>query len=121
MQGIRVLEVAEHTFVPAAAAVLADWGADVIKIEHVKRGDAMRGLGLTGVMDLSGSGHVLMEHANRGKRSLALDVATPEGLDIVYRLAARCDVFITNKLPGVRERLRIDVDDIRAHNPSIIY
>ena len=53
MQGIRILEVAEHTFVPAASAVLADWGADVIKVEHAERGDAMRGLGRTGVMDLS--------------------------------------------------------------------
>ena len=48
MKGIRILEVAEHTFVPAASAVLADWGADVIKVEHAERGDAMRGLGKTG-------------------------------------------------------------------------
>ena len=48
LQGVRVLEVAEHTFVPAASALLADWGAEVIKIEHVERGDAMRGLASTG-------------------------------------------------------------------------
>ena len=53
MKGIRILEVAEHTFVPAASAVLADWGADVIKVEHAERGDAMRGLGRTGLLDLS--------------------------------------------------------------------
>ncbi len=55
MQGVRVLEVAEHTFVPAASALLADWGAEVIKIEHVERGDAMRGLAKSGlaVMDSS--------------------------------------------------------------------
>ena len=53
MQGVRILEVAEHTFVPAASALLADWGAEVIKIEHVERGDAMRGLPSTGV----GMGH----------------------------------------------------------------
>jgi hypothetical protein len=52
MSGVRVLEVAEHTFVPAASAVLADWGAEVIKVEHVERGDAMRGIRSTGVMDL---------------------------------------------------------------------
>jgi crotonobetainyl-CoA:carnitine CoA-transferase CaiB-like acyl-CoA transferase len=62
-----------------------------------------------------------MEHANRGKRSIALDLSTPEGLDIVYRLAAKSDVFLTNKLPAVRSKLRIDVEDIRAHNPDIIY
>ena len=53
--------------------------------------------------------------------SLALNLATPEGLDIFDQLAATCDVFLTNKLPGVRTKLKIDVDDIRAHNPNIIY
>jgi crotonobetainyl-CoA:carnitine CoA-transferase CaiB-like acyl-CoA transferase len=121
MKGIRVLEVAEHTFVPAASAVLADWGADVIKIEHAVRGDAMRGLGRTGVMNLSKGVHVLNEHSNRGKRSLGLDIANPEGLKVLYALAAKCDVFLTNKLPAKLARLKIDVADIRAQNPKIIY
>jgi crotonobetainyl-CoA:carnitine CoA-transferase CaiB-like acyl-CoA transferase len=122
MNGVRVLEVAEHTFVPAASAILADWGADVIKIEHVERGDAMRGLGSTGVMDLGDSRvHALWEHSNRGKRSLGLNLATPDGVDILYRLATTADVFLTNKMPSVRERLGIDVDDIRHHNSEIIY
>jgi len=122
MQGIRILEVAEHTFVPAASAILADWGADVIKIEHVERGDAMRGLASTGVVDLGhGSVHALLEHSNRGKRSLGLDLSRPEGLDILYKLAATADVFLTNKLPQVRAKLSIDVGDIRAVNPDIVY
>src|ERR1700742_1571935 len=121
MQGVRVLEVAEHTFVPAASALLADWGAEVIKIEHVERGDAMRGLASSGVVDLPGDGHVLLEHSNRGKRSLGLDLTTDEGLDVLYRLVATSDVFLTNKLPRVRKKLGIDLADIRAHNPRIIY
>jgi len=121
MQGVRILEVAEHTFVPAASALLADWGAEVIKIEHVERGDAMRGLASSGLAIMGTSVHVLLEHSNRGKQSLGLDLATEEGLDVLYRLAGTCDVFLTNKLPGVRSRLQIDVDDIRAHNPDIIY
>jgi crotonobetainyl-CoA:carnitine CoA-transferase CaiB-like acyl-CoA transferase len=121
MKGVRILEVAEHTFVPAASAVLADWGADVIKIEHAERGDAMRGLGRTGLMDLSKGVHVLNEHSNRGKRSLGLDIAHPDGLDVLYKLAARSDVFLTNKLPNTLTRLKIDVADIRAHSPKIIY
>jgi crotonobetainyl-CoA:carnitine CoA-transferase CaiB-like acyl-CoA transferase len=122
MEGIRVLEVAEHTFVPAASAILSDWGADVVKIEHVTRGDAMRGLASTGVMNLGDGGvHVLLEHSNRGKRSLGLDLSTSEGLEILYELAAVSDVFLTNKLPHVRTSLSIDVDDIRARNPKIIY
>ena len=121
MKGVRILEVAEHTFVPSASAVLADWGADVIKIEHAVRGDAMRGLGRTGVVDLSKGVHVLHEHSNRGKRSLGLDLQRPEGRDVLYALARSSDVFLTNKLPGTLARLRLDVADLRAHNPKIIY
>jgi crotonobetainyl-CoA:carnitine CoA-transferase CaiB-like acyl-CoA transferase len=121
MQGIRILEVAEHTFVPAASAVLADWGADVIKIEHVERGDAMRGLASSGIMNFGNGVHVLLEHSNRGKRSFALDLSQPEGLELLYKLAEQSDVFLTNKMEGVRKRLKIDVEDIQAHNPNIIY
>jgi crotonobetainyl-CoA:carnitine CoA-transferase CaiB-like acyl-CoA transferase len=122
MHGVRILEVAEHTFVPAASALLSDWGAEVIKVEHVERGDAMRGLLSSGGLSFMKSNvHVLLEHSNRGKRSIGLDLTTPEGLDVLYRLAATCDVFLTNKLPGVREKLHIDVDDLRAHNPDLIY
>ena len=121
MKGVRILEVAEHTFVPAASAVLADWGADVIKVEHAVRGDAMRGLGSTGVMDLSRGVHVLNEHSNRGKRSIGLDLQTPGGLEIFYELVKRSDVLLVNKLPHVLEKLKISVADVRAINPRIVY
>jgi crotonobetainyl-CoA:carnitine CoA-transferase CaiB-like acyl-CoA transferase len=121
MKGVRILEVAEHTFVPAASAILADWGAEVIKIEHVERGDAMRGLASSGVMSMGGSVHVLLEHSNRGKKSIGVDLTTAKGVELVYKLAATCDVFLTNKLPAVRKKLRVEIDDIRAHNPDIIY
>ncbi|SQD95326.1 MULTISPECIES: CaiB/BaiF CoA-transferase family protein [unclassified Parafrankia] len=121
MEGVRILEVAEHTFVPAASALLADWGAEVIKIEHVERGDAMRGLASAGVAAVPADVHVLLEHSNRGKRSLGLDLTSAEGRDLLYRLAATSDVFLTNKLPKVRAKLRIDVESIREHNPRIIY
>lgn len=121
MEGVRILEVAEHTFVPAASALLADWGAEVIKVEHVERGDAMRGLMSSGVGIMGTDVHVLLEHSNRGKKSIGLDLATPEGVDVLYRLAETCDVFLTNKLPSVRRKLGIDVADIQARNPRIIY
>ena len=121
MQGVRILEVAEHTFVPAASALLADWGAEVVKIEHVERGDAMRGLASSGLAVMGTTVHVLLEHSNRGKQSFGLDLTSPEGLDVLYRLAGTCDVFLTNKLPSVLTKLAIDVEDIRAHNPDIIY
>jgi crotonobetainyl-CoA:carnitine CoA-transferase CaiB-like acyl-CoA transferase len=121
MEGVRILEVAEHTFVPAASALLSDWGADVVKIEPIERGDAMRGLASTGVMAITGDVHPLLEHSNRGKRSLALDLASPDGLEILYQLAGTADVFLTNKLPRVRQKLKIELEDIRSHNPQIIY
>ena len=65
MEGVRVLEVAQFTFVPAAGAVLADWGADVIKVEHPVTGDAQRGLLKVGGADNTGNINFLMEHANR--------------------------------------------------------
>jgi len=121
LNGVRILEVAEHTFVPAASALLADLGAEVIKIEHVTRGDAMRGLASSGIAVVPGNVHVLLEHSNRGKKSLGLDLTAPDGIALLYRLAVTSDVFLTNKLPSVRKRLKIDVDQIRAHNPRIIY
>jgi crotonobetainyl-CoA:carnitine CoA-transferase CaiB-like acyl-CoA transferase len=121
MKGVRILEVAEHTFVPAASALLSDWGAEVIKIEHVERGDAMRGLASSGIAVVPADVHVLLEHSNRGKKSLGLDLTSDDGLDVLHRLAATCDVFLTNKLPSVRRKLKIDVEEIRVHNPRIIY
>jgi crotonobetainyl-CoA:carnitine CoA-transferase CaiB-like acyl-CoA transferase len=121
MQGVRVLEVAQWTFVPAAGAVLADWGADVIKVEHPVAGDAQRGLRQLGAVKLEGDVNPVMEHANRGKRAIALDIATAEGRDLLYEIVATSDVFLTNFLPDARRKLAIDVDHIREANPRIIY
>lgn len=121
MDGIRILEVADHTFVPAASAILSDWGADVIKIEHAVRGDAARGLGQSGAVDLSGDVHAIMEHANRGKRSLGLDLQNEAGLAVLHKLIAISDVFLVNKPPTVRERLRITEAEVREHNARIVY
>jgi len=122
MEGVRILEVAQFTFVPAAGGVLADWGADVIKIEHVTAGDAQRGLKQIGAFNSDDWGVMpVMEHPNRGKRSLALDIAHPQGLELLYRLARSSDVFLTNFLPAARRRLKIDVEHLRAQNPKIIY
>ncbi len=121
MSGVRVLEVAQHTFVPSAGAILADWGADVIKIEHPLRGDAMRGLTQLGGQKLDPKRNSLMEHANRGKRSIAVDIASSAGQQLVYRIAETSDIFLTNYLPQLRRKLNIDVSHIRTVKPSIIY
>jgi crotonobetainyl-CoA:carnitine CoA-transferase CaiB-like acyl-CoA transferase len=122
MEGVRVLEVAQFTFVPAAGAVLADWGADVIKVEHAETGDAQRGL--SALMDMpvgTGSFAPLMEHPNRGKRSIGLALERPEALEVLHGLIRTSDVFLTNFLPRARRKLGIDLEDVRRTNPDIIY
>ncbi|WP_174274604.1 CaiB/BaiF CoA transferase family protein [Sphingomonas bacterium] len=121
MKGVRVLEVAQFTFVPAAGAVLADWGADVIKIEHPIRGDTQRGFINVGGMKVNPLRHTLMEHPNRGKRSVGIDVSTEEGREVLYEIAKTADVFLTNYLPAVRQKHKFDIEHIRAVNPNIIY
>src|SRR5262249_35190069 len=102
-------------------AVLADWGADVIKVEHAVHGDAQRGLRIGGTTAIEGSFTPIMEHANRGKRSVGLALEDPSALDALYRIPATCDVFLTNCLPDACRRLHIEVDDLRGANPEIIY
>jgi len=124
MEGVRVLEVAQFTFVPAAGAVLADWGADVIKIEHAERGDGQRGLVRVLGYDATSKGSSffpIVEGPNRGKRSVGLALEKPSARKAFEELVRRSDVFLTNFLPGARAKLRIDVEDIRAINPDIIY
>jgi crotonobetainyl-CoA:carnitine CoA-transferase CaiB-like acyl-CoA transferase len=124
MKGVRVLEVAQFTFVPAAGAVLADWGADVIKVEHAETGDAQRGLvKVLGLDTISkGSSFVpIMEGPNRGKRSIGLALEKPEAKPVLRKLIELSDVFLTNFLPAARRKLGIEVDDVRAINPNIIY
>jgi crotonobetainyl-CoA:carnitine CoA-transferase CaiB-like acyl-CoA transferase len=122
MSGIRVLEVAAWTFVPAAGAVLADWGAEVIKVEHPVTGDPQRGLIESGFLPADAGGvDYMMEIPNRGKRSIGINLANDDGLELVYRLAETSDVFLTNWLPAARRRLKIDVEHIRARNSNIVY
>ncbi len=118
MQGIRVIEVAEHTFVPAAAVVLADWGADVIKIER-RGGDAARALKF---LQRPGQKHnAFLEVANRGKRSVGLDLTKQEGREQLYKLLETADVFITNLRADARIKMGIETTDVLKINSRIIY
>ena len=121
MAGFRVLELAQFTFVPAAGAILADWGADVIKVEHPLRGDTQRGFLNMGGIQVDPDRHPLMEHPNRGKRSVGIDVSTPGGQEVLYELAKTSDVFLTNYMPAQRQKNKFDVEHIRAVNPDIVY
>jgi len=123
LEGVKVVELATWTFVPACGAALADWGADVIKVEHPVTGDPQRGLMMSGMVGDGNQSSVnfTMETPNRGKRSIGLDVTSPEGREVLLRLVAEADVFTTSLLPASRRRLGVDVDDLRAVNPRLIY
>jgi crotonobetainyl-CoA:carnitine CoA-transferase CaiB-like acyl-CoA transferase len=119
LEGIRVIEVAMWAFVPSAGGVLADWGAEVIKIE-APTGDPIRGLVSSGIGKTDGITYT-WELFNRGKRGMALDLNDPVGQKVVHELAASADVFLTSLLPRARRKLAIDHDDIRGVNPEIVY
>jgi crotonobetainyl-CoA:carnitine CoA-transferase CaiB-like acyl-CoA transferase len=124
LTGVRVLEVAQFTFVPSAGAVLADWGADVIKIENPVTGDAQRGLVTVAGRSATTPGvsfSPMVEAPNRGKRSVGLSLALNQTRPVFEELVRRSDVFLTNLLPQARAKLRIDLDEIRRINPDIVF
>lgn len=118
--GVRVLEVASWTFVPAAGAAMADLGADVIKVEP-PAGDPQRGL--MNMLALTGqpAPNPFIEIPNRGKRGITLDLATTSGRELLLDIAATSDVFLTSYLPAVRRKLGIELGDLRGANEKIIY
>jgi crotonobetainyl-CoA:carnitine CoA-transferase CaiB-like acyl-CoA transferase len=122
LSGIRILEVAAWTFVPAAGAVLAEWGADVIKVEPREGGDPQRGLVTMGLIPGGPTAvNYMIEMPNRGKKSIGIDLTTPGGQEVVHELAKSSDVFLTSYLPSRRKHFGIDLEQIRAANPEIIY
>jgi crotonobetainyl-CoA:carnitine CoA-transferase CaiB-like acyl-CoA transferase len=118
LEGSRVIEVSMWAYVPSAGAALAEWGADVIKIEGPD-GDPVRNLVTAGV-EITGPRYT-WEMWNRGKRAIALDLRNPEAQRILHRLVREADVFLTSVLPDARSKLGIDLDSIRSANPGIVY
>ncbi len=119
LAGVKVIDVSSHAFVPVAGGVLSHWGADVIHVENPVAPDPMRLL--FGGTTEPGGAYSSFKNYNRGKRAIAIDLASEDGRNIVYRLVENADVFLTSYLPTTRKKLKIDVDDIREHNPGIVY
>jgi len=116
LAGIRVLELGSFIAAPTAGRLLADFGAEVIKVERPGSGDELRRWRLH-----AGSTTSMLFHAiNRNKRSIALDLRTEEGRDAVRRLVAECDVVLENFRPGTLERWGIGPDVLDAINPEIV-
>lgn len=116
LEGVRVLDVSAVMSGPLTATLLADQGADVIKVEPPGTGDILRWLG-SSRNGMSGMFCV----ANRGKRSLVLNLSSEEGRAIFHRLAAEADVVLQNFRPGVVDRIGIGYGPVRAANPSVVY
>src|SRR5262249_44002878 len=122
MDEVKVIELSLYAFAPSCAAVLADWGADVIKIVPPATGDPMMGKNtIAGLPDKDVGVVFMWEQLNRGKRCVGLHVSTEQGRAILARLLSEADVFITNLLPSARRRFRLEVEDVQAINPRIIY
>ncbi|WP_208029297.1 CaiB/BaiF CoA transferase family protein [Rhabdothermincola sediminis] len=121
LEGIRVVEVDNWGFAPSAGTVLADWGADVVKVEDPRRGDPLRGI--FGAVSFAEGAMVnfLHEQWNRNKRSVGIDLATAEGRALLDDLVRSSDVFLTNYLPPLRRKFRLEPADLRAVNPSLVY
>jgi crotonobetainyl-CoA:carnitine CoA-transferase CaiB-like acyl-CoA transferase len=123
LAGLRVLDLSRVVAGPLAGQTLADLGADVVKIERVGGGDDLRTLGPPWVVSPE-TGHeesTYFQTVNRGKRSVTLDFATPDGAAILRRLVETADVFIENFRTGTLARYGLGYDDLAAINPRLVY
>ncbi len=121
LTGVRVLEVATPVFAPMAGGVMAEWGADVVKVEHPETGDPYRSLVTSGLHNVYRGVDPFFLSATRGKRSVGIDLKQTAGRALLGRLLAGADVFVTNLRGEARRALRLDVDDVRADNPAVVY
>jgi crotonobetainyl-CoA:carnitine CoA-transferase CaiB-like acyl-CoA transferase len=123
LEGLKVLEVANWVAAPAACAIMADMGAEVVKIEHPDTGDPIRSVDVSsrGVVQHPGGINSMFELLNRGKQSVAVNLENPQGQEIVQKLAAQSDVVVTNLTPHRQERYRLRYEDISALNARTIY
>src|SRR5213078_1196512 len=116
LDGLRVLDLSNQLSGPYCAMLLGDLGADVVKVEHPVGGDPAR----LAAPHLAGESAPFMT-VNRNKRSITVDLKTPDGLAIARRLAARADVVLENWRPGAAARLGLGYDDVRRLNPRAVY
>jgi crotonobetainyl-CoA:carnitine CoA-transferase CaiB-like acyl-CoA transferase len=120
LEGVKVVELAMWVAGPSTAAVLGDWGADVVKLEDPKTGDPIRGF-VTRAIDSTSHVRPGFELENRNKRSVAVDLRLPEGHEFALKLIERADVFITSLRLDALDRMKMDYATLSAPNPRLIY
>lgn len=123
LEGIRILDLTVWLQGPVGTKMLADMGAEVIKIEERVKGDPARGLAMwQGIrLESKGGRHAFYEHHNRNKKGITVDLKKEKGRQVIYRLVEKSDVFVQNYRKGVAARLGMDYETLRRHNPKIIY
>lgn len=119
LSGVRVLDLTRHLAGPYATTIMGDFGADVVKIESLPDGDPARAIRSGGESpDVDGQAFSVYNH---GKRSIAVDLRTPEGVELVRRMARTADVLIENYRPGVADAIGIGYGTLREINPRLVY
>ena len=118
LKGLKVVDFTAYIAGPGAAAILADWGADVVKVERPE-GDAMRHI--FGDLKTDLGANPTFDVDNRGKRGIVLDIGKPQGRDALARLAGEADVFLTNVRPASLKKYGLDADTLRGANPRLVY
>ena len=121
LDGIKVVELAQWVFVPSAAAILADLGADVVRIEHPRHGDPYGVLTTAGTSNTAGALSARSAQANRGKRSIGIDLARQQGRELAHALVRGADAFLTSFREDALERLGMSRDTLTALNPRLVY
>lgn len=120
LEGIKVLDLGQAVYGPRVAVHLANMGASVIKIEHPAGGDLVRGMTHVRHHPIKRL-HYMFEINNFGKKSLAIDARKEEGREIVYKLVANSDIFVSNLIVDSLRRLKMDYDTLSSINPKLIY
>lgn len=121
LEGIKVVELGHWVAVPSACAIMADWGAEVVKIEDPGVGDSLRGMKSIEGVRLSNHVMPVFEVLNRGKQGLGVNLRLKQGREIVYRLVEQCDVFASNFQPRVLDKLGMDYETLSQLNSKLIY
>jgi len=121
-EGIRILDCSIYMQGPSATVMLGDMGAEVIKLEPLT-GDPSRRIVdiIDQTYDVDIKWDFIFEYLNRNKKSIAVDLKDPKGKEIIYRIVEHCDVFIQNFRKGVAERLGMGYEELKKHNPQLIY